>query len=681
MRHFCLCTSDGLVSFTPGIIHTTAISIGTMQNHSQLDYRPDIDGLRALAVLSVVLFHAFPQYIRGGFVGVDVFFVISGYLITNLILRDLQQNIFSLKHFYARRIRRIFPALGLVLGFGLMVGWVCLNFIEYKQLAKHEAISAIFLVNFQFLKEAGYFDNAADTKPMLHLWSLAIEEQFYMCWPLLLLLFKRVPKWSMSLLGLLFFSSLAYSLFLWWNNDSVRDFYSPLSRVLVFLFGGALAFWLLHQPRAVWHFRPLISWLSLVLIVGSVFLFSEKMPFPAYWALLPTLGAAGLILSGMSCQLNQVVLASKPFVALGLISYPLYLWHWPVLSFARIINSQTPSLEVRGLLVLLSVLLAWLTFRFIEKPIRYGKRFPRAVMWLMLWMLAVLLMGHAINRLDGLKFRHYGKLNADTGSLVLGADRDKLLHTCTVPATEQHLFEWCYSDGKAATPQYAVLGDSKGEALYFSLVKASKPQQSWAMLGDVVTVNDDVPDVNKAAFKALDNNPQLKVVVLTNALRGLFPLDSTTGFITKTITEDDIDKKVAVYSKWIAHWEQTGKHVVYVIDNPTFPDPNSCISGGLTPFESLNIVLRRTENPLCKIRYTDHLKGTAAYQQFIIKLKEKNPGLLVYDPLPALCDIPSDICTIAKDGQFLYSYGDHVSDHGGSLMAKELLPLIDALHP
>jgi peptidoglycan/LPS O-acetylase OafA/YrhL len=652
-----------------------------MQNHSQLDYRPDIDGLRALAVSSVVLFHAFPQYIQGGFVGVDVFFVISGFLITQLILRELQNNTFSIQGFYARRVRRIFPALGLVLGFGLLVGWICLNFIEYKQLAKHEAISAIFLINFQFLKEAGYFDNAADTKPMLHLWSLAIEEQFYMCWPLLLLLFKRIPKWSMALLAMLFIFSLGYSLYLVWHHDLVRDFYSPLSRFWELLLGGALAFYLLEQPRAVWNFRPLISWLSLALILGSVLLLTEKMSFPGYWALLPTLGTAGLILSGMSCPLNRVLLASRLFVAVGLISYPLYLWHWPLLSFARIINSQTPSNELKSLLILVSVVLAWLTFRFIEKPIRYGKRFPHAVLWLALWMIAVLLMGHAINRLDGLKFRHYGKLNADTSSLVLGADRDKLLHTCTVPVQEQALFEWCYSDGKAALPQYAVLGDSKGEALYFSLVQAAKPHQSWTMLGDVVTVADDEPQVNKAAFKALDNNPELKVIVLTNALRGLFPLDSVTGFIKQTVPEEEIDRKVHVYSKWIAHWQLTGKLVVYVIDNPTLPDPNSCISGGLTPFDTLNTVLRRVENPLCKIRYTEHLKGTSAYQQFIIKLKEQNPSLLVYDPLPALCDIPSDQCTISKNGKFLYSYGDHVSDHGGGLMANELLPLIDAAQP
>lgn len=333
------------------------------------------------------------------------------------------------------------------------------------------------------------------------------------------------------------------------------------------------------------------------------------------------------------------------------------------------------------MLVVLSVLLAWLTFRLIEKPIRYSNRFPNAVMWLVLWMIAILFMGHAINRLDGLKFRHDGKLNADTSSLVLGANRHQLQHSCSVPSEKQPLFEWCYSDGKSTNPKYAVLGDSKGEALFFSLVKASKPTQSWVMLGAVTTVNDDLTEVNKAAFEALDNNPEMQVVVLANALRGLFPLDSITGYINRPVAEDEINNKVAAYSKWIAHWQQSGKRVVFVIDNPSFPDPNSCISGGLTPIESLNTVLYRAENPFCKIRFTDHLKGTAAYQQFIVKLKERNPSLLIYDPLPALCDMDSNTCTISKNGKFLYSYGDHVSDYGGSLMAKELLPLIDAMKP
>ena len=185
-----------------------SLSNAELQERAHSHYRPDIDGLRAIAVLSVVIFHAFPEYLGGGFIGVDVFFVISGFLITSLILREQREERFSLKNFYAKRIRRIFPALSLVLGFGLIAGWICLNFMEYKQLTKHTGSSTIFITNFMLLREAGYFDNAADTKPMLHLWSLAIEEQFYLAWPLVLMFFKRLPRWLFPALVVLLLSSV-----------------------------------------------------------------------------------------------------------------------------------------------------------------------------------------------------------------------------------------------------------------------------------------------------------------------------------------------------------------------------------------------------------------------------------------------------------------------------------------
>ena len=208
-------------------------------------YRPDIDGLRALAVLFVLLFHAFPSLLPGGFVGVDVFFVISGYLITGLILRDLESGQFSLRHFYARRVRRIFPALCLVMAVSLGYGWLVLTAGEYQQLGRHVASGAAFLANFMFWREAGYFDNAADTKPMLHLWSLGIEEQFYMVWPPLLWLWWR--RWRalswlvIPLAGL----SLGYSLHLA-GRDLVADFYSPLTRFWELLLGA----WLVYMARS-----------------------------------------------------------------------------------------------------------------------------------------------------------------------------------------------------------------------------------------------------------------------------------------------------------------------------------------------------------------------------------------------------------------------------------------------
>ena len=656
-----------------------SLSNAELQERTHNLYRPDIDGLRAVAVLSVVIFHAFPEYLGGGFIGVDVFFVISGFLITSLILREQKEERFSLRHFYARRIRRIFPALSLVLGFGLIAGWICLNFMEYKQLTKHTGSSAIFITNFMLLREAGYFDNAADTKPMLHLWSLAIEEQFYLAWPLVLMFFKRLPRWLFPVLVVLLLSSLTYSLSLVFKGDLEHDFYSPLSRSWELLLGASLAFGVSRQAAIPTAWRNMAGWVGFVLVFMSACFLDKSMPFPGYWALPPTLGAALILFAGMQSNVNRVLLASRPLVVIGLISYPLYLWHWPLLSFARILESQTPGPELRLALVLLSFILAWGTYRFIEKPIRFSDRYPRAVLWLGLWMVAVLLMSHAVNRLDGLKFRHHGMLNADPTTLVVGDERGTLEPTCSLAPEDMHLFKWCFNDGKTSPPNHALIGDSKGEALVYSLIRRSPDDHGWLMLGPINILRAD-NDAGRAAFSALEGNPNLQVIVMANALRGLFPLDGDTGLIANSaIDMEAIDQMVAAYTRKITQWQSLGKRVVFVIDNPTLPDPNSCITGGLTPFESLNKVLRRVENPYCKLKYSDHIKGTAPFQQFITKLKLANPALLVYDPLPLLCDIPADMCTIERDGKFLYSYGDHISDHAGMLIADQLLPLIGAM--
>jgi hypothetical protein len=381
----------------------------------------------------------------------------------------------------------------------------------------------------------------------------------------------------------------------------------------------------------------------------------------------------------MQSNVNRVLLASSPLVAIGLISYPLYLWHWPLLSFARILESQTPELGLRLFLVLSSFVLAWLTYRFVEKPIRFSDHYPRAVLWLSLWMVAVLLMSHAVNRLDGLKFRHHGMLNADPTTLVVGAERGTLQPSCSLAPEDMHLFKWCFNDGKTSPPNHALIGDSKGEALAYSLMRKSPADHGWLMLGPINVLRAD-NDAGRAAFNALESNRNLQVIVMANALRGLFPLDADTGLIANSaIDMEAIDQMVATYTRKITQWQSLGKRVVFVIDNPTLPDPNSCITGGLTPFESLNKVFRRAENPYCKLKYSDHIKGTAPFQQFIAKLKQANPALLVYDPLPVLCDIPADMCTIERDGKFLYSYGDHISDHAGMLIADQLLARIAAM--
>ena len=222
---------------------------------SQLDYRPDIDGLRAIAVLAVIGFHAFPAWIRGGFVGVDVFFVISGYLISTILLTGMERGSFRFSQFYIRRIRRIFPALIVVLLACMVAGWLVLFSFEYKALGKHVAGSAAFVSNFVLWNEAGYFDKAAETKPLLHIWSLGIEEQFYIVWPLLLYLIWKRKAATLALLLLLLARQLCFQCAL--VLDPAADFYSPLTRFWELMAGAVLAYLSLYRADPAVDFRKL----------------------------------------------------------------------------------------------------------------------------------------------------------------------------------------------------------------------------------------------------------------------------------------------------------------------------------------------------------------------------------------------------------------------------------------
>ncbi len=637
-------------------------------------------------MLSVVIFHAFPSLIHGGFVGVDIFFVISGFLISKHIWEELLTGTFSIRTFYARRVRRIFPALIVVLLVCLGFGWVILAPEEYEQLGKHIVAGAIFISNLIFWQEAGYFDNAADTKPLLHLWSLGIEEQFYIAWPLLLIFLSRYRRYfGWALLGILG-ASLTYSIVVV-GHDAVADFYSPLTRFWELALGAGLAHFVAHKPAVSAMNRSIISWLGLGLIFCAVIIIQRDYSFPGAWALLPTMGAAFLIYAGEDAWPNRQVLSNRVLVWVGLISYPLYLWHWPLLSIARIMESETPSVEVRLWLVIASIVLAWMTYRLLELPVRSKPRSRKIVFMLCLGMFLLGLAGLIVRKLDGFNTRQFSMLNGDSTTIVLGADRGRLQHECGIAEAQKSIFPYCLRSG-SAEPRYALLGDSKGEALFYGLVRESKQDMPWVMIGNVYPPEHDVADAasediqhlkNQLALQTIVHNPSIKVVVLTVALRVIFPINFNTGFIAANVPPSP--EKIAVYSRTIQQLEQAGKRVVFVIDNPTFPAPTSCISGDATSSPFLNQFLRRKENPHCTMRYTDHLAGTQAYRQFIGELKRLHPGLTVYDPTPLLCDIPRNVCTITQEGKFLYSYGDHISDYANSMIALDMLPVIRALVP
>ena len=340
------------------------------------NYRPDIDGLRAFAVLSVVLYHAFPKAVRGGYVGVDIFFVISGFLISSLLFAEMTKERFSLTTFYGRRIRRIFPALAVCLAAVLAYGFVSLTPFELAQLGKHVFFGAGFLSNIVLWSESGYFDSAASLKPLLHLWSLGIEEQFYIFWPALLWMAFWIKAKVGRLLAVLFVASFAINV-AWSINNISDDFYLPVSRFWELLAGAGLAW--RPQNALTPYVRSWISLAGLAALLTSVALFTPEMRFPGWPALLPVAGAVAVILAGSASTVNRIILSNRAVVFVGLISYPLYIWHWPLISYAYVIRmGKVPTPLMATALLAASFLLAWATYVFVEKPVRFGAHRQRA---------------------------------------------------------------------------------------------------------------------------------------------------------------------------------------------------------------------------------------------------------------------------------------------------------------
>ncbi|MBU2287827.1 MAG: acyltransferase [Gammaproteobacteria bacterium] len=356
-------------------------------------YRPDIDGLRAIAVLSVVGFHAFPQWLPGGFIGVDIFFVISGYLISTIIFGSIAGDGFSYREFYSRRIRRIFPALLVVLPAALLFGWYVLLADEFRQLGKHLAASGGFVVNLVLWGEAGYFDTVAETKPLLHLWSLAVEEQFYIFWPLLLGLAWRSKGRRMALwIGAALVVSFLINV-IWVHRAPTATFYSPLSRVWELAAGALLAHGALRREahRNVLR-RELRSIVGLVFIGLGLAMITRGKAFPGFWAILPVAGTCLCISAGPGAWLNRHLLGARPMVWVGLISYPLYLWHWPLLAYGRIVHGAELERDWRIAAVVASFVLAWLTYLLVERKLR-NRKGPGVVVGLSAGMPLVALLG------------------------------------------------------------------------------------------------------------------------------------------------------------------------------------------------------------------------------------------------------------------------------------------------
>lgn len=426
-----------------------------------MDYRREIDGLRALAVLPVILFHAGFDLFSGGFVGVDVFFVISGYLITKIILSELEQEKFSILNFYERRARRILPALFLVMLVCIPFAWFWLYPSDMKDFAQSLVAVSTFSSNILFWRESGYFDTAAELKPLLHTWSLAVEEQYYVLFPIFLMLFWRLGmRWILMLLGVVFITSIATAQWAAYAQPAAAFYLLP-TRTWELLIGAFAAFYLsktngrTNLARSV---SEVGGWLGIALILFAVFFYSHATPFPGFYALVPTIGTVLVILFATQQTTVGKFVGNKVFVGLGLISYSAYLWHQPLFAFAKQRSLVEPSQLTFITLSVLALVLAYFSWRYVETPFRKKDLVSRSKIFYgallgTLFFISVGVIGHIS---DGFKERF--EIPASVYNSIQRTPREA---ECFGKAGIHVIEDWfCELGIDSATKDFLVFGDS-----------------------------------------------------------------------------------------------------------------------------------------------------------------------------------------------------------------------------
>lgn len=652
---------------------------------SPKEYRPDIDGLRAIAVLSVVFYHAFPNLLTGGFAGVDVFFVISGFLISSILFQNIDRGTFSIAHFYSRRIRRIFPALVLVLSCVLFFGWFCLFPDELQQLGSHAASSAGFIQNFTLWKESGYFDNASETKPLLHIWSLGIEEQFYFLWPLLLCLAGKLGKGhrKQKFFFLAIVSVLIVSFALNVNliaTDPTKTFYLPQYRFWELAVGGVLSWMLLYGPAPRFRrwAKDALAFLGLSLLFAVFFKFNKETPFPGTAALLPVFGTAFVIFAGPDALVNRKLLSSRFLVGLGLMSYPLYLWHWPILSFGRIIYGEMPTEKFRLLAVALSIVLSWLTVKLVEKPYRFGNQSIRlkiASLCVSVFVVGVcgILLKHTTNEM-------LTEDQVETERLISNA-----IATCrkTFPDWAINLElgtdQWCRMEKERNT--IALVGDSHSAHLYYGFIHALKTTKesvanfpasgAFPALNVATYCGDKIYRKNNAklmtqALHYIGHSPSIHTVYLAHSPDCSFSqgdavdLEDPNEKNTGTVLRNGLRRTLKFLSS-------KNKNVVVVLDSPIFPfNPGKCKSRGPL-FESFRDGCEVEIKSPAQDRYRKIVNEVVATQF---------PQVKVIDLANLFCR--SGKCSPVADGKILYKNNDggHLNSHGSVYVSQYLLRAI-----
>ncbi|WP_457586334.1 acyltransferase family protein [Ensifer canadensis] len=654
-----------------------------------ISYRRDIDGLRAVAVLSVVLYHAFPAgKLKGGFIGVDIFFVISGFLITGILLRELQAGNFSIARFYCRRALRIFPALIAVLVACLGVGWLALFSDEYAQIGKHVAGSAAFVVNLLLWQEVGYFDVSSTLKPLLHLWSLGIEEQFYIVWPVFLWLAWRIRLSFLKLSIAVALLSLASCVYFTFTNPALA-FYAPPTRFWELMAGGILAYCFTKGILPDDKQRDAFSIAGLVLIVVGLLVVKKYYAFPGAWALLPVAGAVLLITAGPAAVINRTVLSNRVAVWFGLISYPLYLWHWPILAFLRIGKADGTYREIaweaRALAVLAAIALAWATYQLIEKPIRYGGKKRIWLPTLSASIVALFVAGAGVYALRGIPSRI--ELSPASSDVLFTSYPHPLTNEACSTVYPELTGAWSCLLSKERPADIAIIGDSHAHQYYQSL--ASK-------LPDLSVLNTSTPDclplsgnascekVAEQTLAFLKSNSSIKTVVLAgyySVLAAGMKYENVEGQrVAADHTAEQRERFEASGNKLLTGLIAQGKRVIVLGDIPDMIfRPRDCVAFDNPFMASLRGSLNAKSIDACSIPEPEFRQRVQAFDSSLSAILSNHPEAIKFDPRPLFCD--GTFCKAYKEPHFLYWNSDHLTIEGADLVIDALLGAVKILAP
>ena len=644
-------------------------------------YRPDIDGLRALAVLAVLGYHAWPSTLPGGYLGVDVFFVISGFLITQLIVQDLQQGRFSFRRFYVRRARRILPALFIVILTALGIGSSVLLAPEFASLGRHAVGATFFSANFLLMSETGYFDAAAETKPLLHLWSLGIEEQFYLTFPLLLWAASRrrvsILRVVAGVGGVSWLLHAGLS-----ASYPVAAFYLPVTRAWELMAGAVLAAVaaqsdgnnVLMPGRAA-----LGSVAGTLLLVAAVGLVAFVHLPDTLWLTAAIAGTALIIWAGPDALVNQRLLSTGVLVGIGLISYPLYLWHWVLLSFLRIHLGHDAAAAQVPFALALSFALAWATYRFAERPVRAGLVSGRAVAGALVTLGAIVVIaGTAVWAQEGLPNREAARVRA----LAEFAHSPHEPFRDGMCAELLRAYDAIDPDGCRSSlpkpPSVVLLGDSHANQYYNSLAEqldgtAVLHIGRWSCLpfSSKTHQTEQCQRSIALAQKYVLEQPSVSTIVLAGywayLMAGRFAADSNGDYRapgTLAPAETAVFERTAhdVLMALLA----SGKRVVLLLDVPNLNfNIQHCV------FDPAAADGEPSVPPGCGFDRRAFEARSAPYDQVMAGIVAAHPGLRVFHPSSVLCD--DSVCHAMRDGHPLYFDSDHLSRRGTDLVVARLL--------